>query len=125
MYSTIENLKESFGSKKELLLQDVTDDQLIQILVEQSTYIDSFLLVRYDLPLPGTNAMIDRICLLMAKAETYRLFASNDIPEAVKEQERRALRDLVKIQKGEILIMKEDPPDDDITSKPLFCEEWL
>lgn len=125
MYGTIENLKDSFGSKKDLLLQDITEEQLIMMLEDQSSYIDSFLQVRYELPLPGTNAMINRLCIILSKAECYRLFASNDIPEAVKEQEKQALKDLVKIQKGEILIMKESALDDDITSKPIFCGEWL
>ncbi len=125
MYGTIENLKDSFGSKKELLLQDVTDEQLTSIMENQSSYIDAFLLVRYDLPLPAANAMIDKICLIMSKAESYRLFAGNDIPEAVKEQEKQALKDLIKIQKGEILIMKEDALDDDITSKEVYFGDWL
>jgi phage gp36-like protein len=125
MYGTIENLKDSFGSKKDLLLQDITDEQLTMMLEDQSSYIDSFLQVRYQLPLPGSNAIINRLCIILSKAECYRLFASNDIPEAVKEQEKQALKDLVKIQKGQILIMKEDTLEDDITSKEVYFGDWL
>ncbi len=125
MYGTLDNLKDSFGSKKDILLQDITDTQLTMLLEDQSSYIDSFLQIRYELPLSGSNAMINRLCIILSKAECYRLFASNDIPEAVKEQEKQALKDLVKIQKGEILIMKEDALDDDITAKKVYFGEWL
>lgn len=125
MYADITRLKDSFGSKKDLLLQDVTDEQLTAILQEQSSYIDSFLLIRYELPLTGTNAIIEKLALDFAKAECYKLFAGNDIPEAIKNQERQAQKDLVKIQKGEILIQKEEPYSDDATSKPVYFTEWL
>ena len=125
MYGNINRLKDSFGSKKDLFLQAVTDEQLTDILVTTSDYIDGFLQVRYELPLEVSNPIIDKICIDIAKTETYRLFASNDIPDSVKDKEKHALRDLLRIQKGELLIKPEESNDEDIFSTPQHFDGFI
>ncbi len=125
MYGNIDQLKSSFGSKQDLLLQGVTDQELTEILQSQSDYIDGFLQVRYNLPLENSNPIINKICIDLSKAETYRMYASNDLPDAIKSQEKQALKDLLSIQKGNLLILPEQADEDDIVSRPTYFKEWL
>ncbi|HOE90384.1 MAG: phage protein Gp36 family protein [Candidatus Ratteibacteria bacterium] len=125
IYTTISKIKDSLGDKKDMIIADIDDNRLADIIADQSAYIDGYLRIRYDLPIDENNPILERICLLLSKTEIYRLFAANDIPETVKEQEIQARKELEKIQKGEIIIKKDTNADDEIISKPTYHTEWL
>jgi len=121
MYSSIIKLKKALGDKAELLLNGIEDSELTDILTDSSNVIDSYIKTVIPLPLNEANAMLDQICLSLAKAEIYRRFASNDLPKDVSEQESKAYKDLEKIQQKKIIVVAQDNPENDtnFTAKPV------
>jgi len=114
MYTTIEKLKRSIGDKAELILRKTTDSHLTEILDDISKIIDSYIKTVIKLPISDENAIIDQVCICLAKAEIYRRFAANDLPKDVSEQENKAYATLEKIQQKKIVIVATEEQQADI-----------
>ncbi len=126
MYSTTIRLKEGLGTLEELLLQDVTDIELVSILTETSAIIDTYIAPVVSLPLSEPNTIIDTICIDISKAECYRRFASNDIPDDLKDKDKQAFRTLEKIQNRKLIIQSEETNSDVIfEAKPQHFTQWI
>ncbi len=126
MYSTLEKLKETFGTIESLILQEVEDAELTAIMTDTSEIMDSYLKTVLTLPLTEENALINSICLRISKTECYRRFARNDLPEDVREQNKRAFKDLEKIQQKKIIIQTtEENTEVNFEVKDTYFTNWI
>jgi len=126
MYTTLEKLKNSLGDAADLLLQDVNDTRILEIIEECSSIIDAYLMVVYPVPF-AKNAILESICNKLCKTECYRLFARNDLPDAIKNDEIQAFKNLVKIQNKQLLLEVQTTENQDIkhSCKPQFFTRWM
>lgn len=122
MYASTSQLRTSFGSMENLLLADTSLASLEALLTECSDIIDGYIRVVVDLPLSGGSAILDNVCISLARAEIYRRYARNDIPENVEKKEAQAYKTLEKIQTKKILLTQPDEEATDYfveTSEPV------
>ncbi|MDM7320237.1 MAG: DUF1320 family protein [Fervidobacterium sp.] len=99
-YLTVSEFKERFGVQR--VAEIVSDDNLIQTAIDDATAeIDSYLAVRYVLPLPIVPAVIKRLC---ADIAMYRLLTLRDMGEIedVRKRYEDAVKLLQEIAKGNV-----------------------
>jgi len=127
MYGTLVTLKASFGDIEDLILGTITDESLTALLTECSAIIDGYISVVVDLPLESSSAILNNLCISLARAEIYRRYARNDIPENIIKQEANAYKTLEKIQTKKILLVApaEDAVDYYAESSEPVINSWV
>jgi len=114
-YTTLQKLKRSFGDKAEIMLSDIKDSHITEIIKDSSRIIDGYIGIVYNTnskandtatiygcPTIRNNAILDQVCIALARAEIYRRYAHNDIPAAFADAEKQAYSTLEKIQNKKI-----------------------
>lgn len=111
IYCTLEDLRTALPEKR---LIEATDDSLpsadgsVQEPVADaamrsaSVLIDAHLGTRYALPLPMVPDVLRRICVNLAVHDLYARVRTMELPEAIKDRYKEAIRLLESVRDGKI-----------------------
>ncbi|MEX2524449.1 MAG: DUF1320 domain-containing protein [Gammaproteobacteria bacterium] len=113
MYTTKQEMIDRFGEPELIQLTDrdgsagaIVDDVLDQALTDADSEIDSYLAVRYSLPLPETPRVIKRIAADIARWHLY----DDSAPEDIRNRYKDAVKLLEGIRDGKVALGLSDLP---------------
>ncbi len=110
-YATREDLVERFGGVEISQLEDLENtgipnsDISQAALMDASQEIDSYIAVRYTVPLPSIPALLQRTCCDIAR---YRLYKDRSTEE-VKARYEKSVEWLVRLSTGKVLLTFAQP----------------
>ncbi len=99
---TPEKIKASLGSQAVLLLNNVTDEQLEEMIENNKDIAQSYMDDQINWDAPGK--IMEKIVLDFTKFDVFQQEARNDVPEIIQKQYDNSFKLLAKIQKGEIRV---------------------
>jgi phage gp36-like protein len=106
LYATREDLVQRFGSVEISQLEDLDNtgmpnEEISQAaLMDASQEIDSYIAVRYAVPLPVIPALLQRTCCDIAR---YRLYKDRSTEE-IKARYEKSIEWLVRLSTGKVLL---------------------
>ncbi len=119
MYVSVVSVKESIGANSELICSEITDEQIEQIITDQSAYIDSYISSVTSVPVTD-NEVIRRICKSLSVYEIHKQVSLVDIPDHINNEYRHVNGLLNKILKREIVIGTESLAIDFVAEEQFF-----
>lgn len=109
MYSSVDELKLAIGFQITTMQGKMEDDDFDEalgvILENNSQFIDGMINTRVDQSVLGGNAVLKSVELSLSKYDVFGQFNRNEMPEAIREDKREAMKILEKIQKGTIVLV--------------------
>jgi phage gp36-like protein len=120
-YATTDELKQAIGFQAAVMEaaeaeEGDFDTAIGTILDEVTAQIEAMIRPRLDPETVEDNAILKRICLAIAKYDTWGQFARNEVPETVSADKAEAMKLLEKIQKGELALIADDEEDPETVS---------
>lgn len=121
MYITPEELKEAIGFQAAVMATLAPDEEgaeegsgflevLQDVIRDQTKLIDDWIAAKTtDIQSLRGNQILRRICLNLSRYEMYLRFARDMVPETVQDDKDEAMRQLEKIQRGEIELLAGQP----------------
>lgn len=125
MYGTQQDMVDRFGSQELVELTDrekpytdaIVAGVVTSALEDATAEIDSYIAVRYVLPLPSTPKMLSKVCCDIARKNLYKDRPLGEVTENYKD----AVAWLTKVSKGIAeLDIDGDEPKGDITGAPVL-----
>lgn len=116
MYATKDDLIIRFGAQEvdNLLAMQTLESALEQALQDASEEIDSYVAVKYQLPLPSIPSTLKRVACNIAR---YRLYFQHP-PEVIEERYKDEIKYLQKIAEGKAILSVLNPQNEVTTDKP-------
>lgn len=109
MYSSVDELKLAIGFQITTMQGKIEDDDFDEalgvILENNSQFIDGMINTRVDQSVLEGNAVLKSVELSLSKYDVFGQFNRNEMPEAIREDKREAMKILEKIQKGTIVLV--------------------
>lgn len=104
MYATQQDMIDRFGSAEMIELTDreepftsaIVASVMTDALADATAEIDSYIAVRYALPLPSTPKMLEKVCCDIARKNLYKDRPLDEVTENYKD----AVAWLTKVSKG-------------------------
>ena len=120
-YITAEELRVGIGFQVEVMASITPDEPeqeagsafaavLSDVIKDQTKLIDDWIIAKTkDIESLRNNQILRRICLNLSRYEMYLRFARDMVPETVQADKDESMRQLEKIQRGEIELLAETP----------------
>lgn len=92
----------SFSATESETQEELFRGMLAGVIEEATSLINAMIGAKYDVSRVSGNAILKRLCLIIARYDVYCQYARFDVPETVRLAYEQAMKDLEKIQSGKL-----------------------
>ena len=112
MYTTLDAVLAKLGQFKEMLVADLTNDEITAFIDEADSIIDGYIVSAGKLPFETTPMLITAISTDISVRNLWAQKQAKNLPEHVKQDYDTAIQNLMAISKGTLKLIADDPGSD-------------